>query len=310
MNPSKHPLKLDAGESVFFARELEYVKAKSYDVKYKQLKGLMLVPMSTEANTGVRAITWTQYSGVGLAKFISDYANDFPRVDVQGQEFTVKPKGIGDSYGYSIKEIRESQYSGKRLDQRRADFARRAIDEKMNTTVISGDAATGLQGFINYSGITEDTVIADGTGSSKLWSTKTPDQKVRDVTNLVNAVMNNTNGLEIPDTLLLPLVQYNDIANTRMGTNTDITILKWILNNSPVIKRIEYLVELDGAGAGGTDRMMVGAFDDMHLTHEVPQPFEQFDPQQKGMSFEIPCHAETAGVIIYYPLAFAFGDGI
>jgi hypothetical protein len=38
--------------------------------------------------------------------------------------------------------------------------------------------------------------------------------------------------------------------------------------------------------------------------------FEQFDPIQKGMEYEIPCHAETAGVIVYYPLSIAYGDGL
>jgi hypothetical protein len=114
----------------------------------------------------------------------------------------------------------------------------------------------------------------------------------------------------MPDTLLLPLEQYNLIANTRMGDGSDKTILKYILETSPVLKTIDWLTELDGAGASGTDRMMVYSRDDQHLTLEIPQPFEQFEPQQEGMSFEIPCHAETAGVIVYYPLAVAYGDGI
>lgn len=306
---NKDPMHLDAGESVFFKRELEYVKTKSYDTKYKAMKGLAIVPMSTEANNGVESITWRRFSGYGVAKFISDYAHDFPSVDVAGEEVTVKPKGIGDKYHYSIKEIRSSQYSGKRLDQRRAQAARRAIDQKMNDTVISGDATTGLQGFINYTGITEDTVVADGTGSSKLFSTKTSDQINRDFNHLRNAIVVTTNGVEEPNLWLLPLAQYNYIKDTRMGTNNDTTILQFILKNNPGL-RVDWLVELAGAGAGGTDRMLMGMFDEDHITHEVTQPFEQFDAQQKGMSFEIPCHAETAGVIIYYPLAFAYGDGI
>lgn len=310
MNDKFNPFKLDAGESAFFKRELEYVKSKSYDTQYKQLKGLVLIPISTEAGEGATEITWRKYTGVGFAKIISDYAKDFPKVDVYGEETTSKVKSIGASYGYSIEEIRRSQRTGKRLDQRKADMARRAIDEKINTIALSGDSINGLNGLINFPGITEYTVLADGTGASKLWSTKTPDQIVRDVTGLVSAVMVPTNGKEVPDTLLLPLTQYNYIANTRMGTNSDITVLQYILKNSPAIKQIEWLSELASAGAGSTNRMMVYAKDPMKITLEIPRPFEQFEAQQEGMEYQIPCHAKCGGVLVYYPLSVAYGDGI
>lgn len=302
--------RLDAGESAFFKRELEYIKQKTYDAKYKVLKGLEIIPISAEANNGVTEITYRKFYGIGFAKIISDYATDFPRVDTYGEEATVKAKGIGSSYGYSIEEIRQSQFSGKRLDQRRADFARRATDEKINAISLTGDSASGLNGLINYPGITGATIPADGTGAAKTWASKTPDQIIRDVVNLVNAVVVTTNGRELPDTLLLPLTQYNDISTRRVSSVSDTTVMEYILKTSPYIKKIDWLVELSGAGALGVDRAMVICRDENHLTLEIPQPFEQFDPQMRGMTYEIPCHAKTAGVIVYYPLSIAYGDGI
>jgi hypothetical protein len=308
---SRHPMKLDQGEQAFFKRELEYVKVQSYDTKQKQLKGLSIIPISTEAGNGVTEIIYRRYTAVGYAKIIADYAHDFPRVDIYGEEVAAKVKGIGDSYGYNIKEIRMSQTSGKRLDQRRALAARRANDEKVNKISLVGDISAGLYGVLNFPGITEYTVPADGTGSSKLWSAKTVDLILRDINGLVNAVVVTTNGIEQPETLLLPLTQYNYISTTRLSSSaSDTTIKEFILKTSPYIKRIDYLIELNGFGAGGTQRMMVGCFDNQHITLEIPQPFEQFDADQEGMEFVIPCHSETAGVLIYYPLAFAFADGI
>ena len=310
----RHPFRLDANESVFFKRELEFIKQKSYDAKYKALKGLEIIPISAEANNGATEITWRKFYGIGFAKLISDYATDFPRVDTYGEEATVKCKGIGSSYGYTIKEIRASQYSQKRLDQRRADFARRATDEKINNIALFGDTQSGLNGLMNYPGITGATIPADGTGSSRTWASKTPDQIIRDVTNIVNAVVATTNGVEVPDLLLLPLAQYNDISTRRVGTYNDTTVLEYILKTSPYIKKIDFLVELAGMGLSlgttGYDRMLLLCQDEDHLTLEIPQPFEQFDPQLRGMTYEIPCHAETAGVIVYYPLSIAYGDGI
>lgn len=307
---SNNPVRLDSNESAFFNRELAFVKSKTYDAKLAELKGLMLIPISTEAGAGVNEIVYQQYRGVGFAKVIADYAKDFPRVDVYGEEQSVKVKGIGDSYGYSIKEIRASQRAGKNLDQRRAMTARRAHDEQMNKMALKSDPVNGTNGLLDYPGITEVTLQADGTGSQKTWASKTADQIVRDINDMVNAVMEPTSAREVPDTLLLPIAQYNDIATRRIGEAGEKTLMKYILENSPYIKRIEWLSELKGFGAGGTDRALVGRFDEEHITLEIPQPFEQFEAQQEGMEFTIPCHSECAGTIIYYPLAFAFADGI
>lgn len=309
MKPKINPLKLDANESAFFTRQLEYVKSKTYDVKYKNLKATQLIPVSTEAPAGADTITYRSFSKVGVAKVVSDYAHDFPRVDTVGTESTIKVRSLGDSYGYSIKEIRRSQMAGTRLDTRRAEVARRAIDELINTLAWDGDSNYSIQGFIDYPGITEYTIPNDGTGSSKLWSTKTPDKIVRDVTGLVDAIVDTTNGREAPDTLLLPLSLYNLIANTRMTDGNDKTIMTFIMENNPYIKRIEWVVELKTAGAGSTTRIMAYTRNPNNLTLEIPQPFEQFPAQWKGMEAEIPCHAETGGVIVYYPLSVAYGDG-
>ena len=307
---SNDPTRLDSNESVFFNRELTFVKARSYDAKYAELKGLTLIPISTEAGAGVNEIAYHQYRGVGFAKVISDYAKDFPRVDINGEEKTVKVKGIGDSYGYSIKEIRASQRAGKNLDQRRAITARRAHDEQMNRMALKSDPINGTFGLLDFPGITEVTLQSDGTGSVKNWSKKTADQIVRDINDMVNSVMEPTSAREVPDTLLLPIAQYNDLATRRIGEAGEKTLLKYILENSPYIKRIDWLSELKGFGAGSTDRALIGRFDEEHITLEIPQPFEQFEAQQEGMEFTIPCHSECAGAIIYYPLAFAYADGI
>jgi hypothetical protein len=302
---------LDANESAFFMRELEYIKSVTYDVKYKPLKGLLLFPTSTEANTGASQVTWRQFALVGNAKIIADDANDLPLADTYGIENPYKVKTVGVKYRYTIQEIRESMFAGKRLDQRKAAAARRAVDQQINIIALTGDTDNQINGLINSPGIGSYSVPADGTGSSALWSSKTGDQINRDVTGMINAVFNATNGVEYPDTLLLPVQQYAYIATTRMTQFTDRTILEFLLMSSPFIKTVDWLpTELAGAGVGATNRMMIMARDDMHLSLEIPQPFEQLDPQLTNFVFEVPCRARTAGLLIYYPQSVAYGDGI
>ena len=183
-------------------------------------------------------------------------------------------------------------------------------DEQINRMALKSNTVDGTFGLLDFPGITEVSLQADGSGTSKTWASKTPDQIVRDINDMVNAVMDPTSAREVPDTLLLPIAMYNDLATRRIGEAGEKTLMKYILENSPYIKRIDWLAELKNFGAGGTNRALIGRFDEEHITLEIPQPFEQFEAQQEGMEFTIPCHSECAGVIIYYPLAFAYADGI
>ena len=123
----------DANESIFFARELEHIKTKTYDKKFAALTATSVIPVSNEVNPGAESITYYQYEPTGMAKIISNYATDLPRADVKGKPFTSVVKGIGSSYGYSIQDVRAARMAGKPLEQRKANAARLAIDQFQST---------------------------------------------------------------------------------------------------------------------------------------------------------------------------------
>lgn len=309
MGKRLNSMHLDATESAFFKRQLEYIKAKTYDTKYKELKALNILPISTEAPAGATEITYRSYSLYGQAKMIADYAHDFPRVDTFGTETTVQVKDIGASYGYSLKEIRSAAMAGLDLEPRRARVARRAVDELINTIALTGHTNTNLKGFVNYSGLTEYTVPLNAGATSKTWALKTAAEIQTDLLGIINAIAVATNGRERPNIILMPLVQYNLIRSTRVSTDYADTIYTQFVKNNPDI-RLDYLNELDGAGAGDTDRYMALKLSPDYITLEIPIPYEVLEEEKSGMEYVIPVHASTAGVIIYYPTAFAFGDGI
>ncbi len=307
MKPSA--MRLDARESAFFQRECEYVKARTYDAKTPHLKGLELVPIAKDLPVGISQVTYKRYTEAGKAKIIADYAKDFPRVDVFGEEDSVNVFDIGDSYGYNIKEIRESAYSGKHLEQRRATAARNTIDRELNELTLLSNPKTKTYGILDFPGLTESTLPADGEGGSKQWATKDVDKIIRDINIVLSAVIEPTKGTEEPDTLLLPHNVYTALVSRRLGS-TESSLLKYIKENFPMFKKIDWLNELGTIGAGGTGRIMVGCFDEMHCENQIVNQFEQGDVQQVGMEWKIPCMASTAGVIVYYPGAFAYADGI
>lgn len=300
----------DANESVFLQRQLDYIKTQTYDIKYAELKARKLIPVSGEADPGAENIFYRSYDQSGIAKVIANYSDDLPRADVKGQEFSAKVKTLASSYGYNIQEMRAAMYSNVPLEQRRSNAARRAIAQKENSIAFFGDAASGLQGLFQNANVTSVAIPNDGAGPSKLWSSKTPDQIIRDMNLVANSVVSVSLGVEIPDTMLLPLDSFNYVASTARSANSDTTILNYFLQNNPYITQVEWVNELLAAGAGATRRMYAYRRSPEVLTQEVPSDFEQLELQHRNLEYTVPCIERYAGVLIYYPLALAYGDGI
>lgn len=305
---------LDANESIYFARQLEQIRAKTYDVKRPALNAVALMPVDTSINPGAESITYRQYDTVGIAKIIANYADDLPRADVVAKEFTSPVRGIGNSYGYSVQEIRAASYTGTPLDSKKSGATRRAHDETINKYAFSGDTVSGLPGFLSNANIPGYTIPADGTGSSKLFSTKTPDQILRDMNGIVNSVYVTTKGVHRPNELWMPLAQYTYINSTPRSSTSDTTILEYFLSNNPFIERVIPVLEVGSTANGGlngaNDTMIAMENNSDNWQLNLPMMFMQHAPEKRGLEFVVPCESRFAGVTVPYPMAFSKADSI
>lgn len=302
--------RLDANESLFFARQLEYIKAQTYDIKRVPLGAMTLMPVSTSTPEGATTITYRQYDTVGIAKVIANYGNDLPRADVVGKEFINPIRTIANAYGYNTQEIRSAQFAGVNLTGKKANAAARAHYEKINQLAFSGDVEHGLPGFLTNPNIPSVTLAADGTGSSKTFASKTSAQIVRDVNLLINQVIIQSKGFHRPNQVWLPITAYTQMLSTQNSINAgDTTIMGFLRANFPGIE-FKSVIEMTGAGAGGVDRMyaMDNSMDNWQL--ELPMMVKTSAPQAQGLEFVVPMESRFAGVIVEYPLAFAYADGV
>lgn len=304
--------------SMFFTRELEHVKAQSYDVLRAPLRAFDLFPTDSTAGPGADSVVYEQYDITGMAKIVADYADDLPRSDVKGKEFVARVRSVGNSYGYSLQEIRSAQLAGKSLEARKANAAVRAQREIWNRIAFYGDEEHNLQGLLTNPNIPAVTVADDGTGDATTWDTKTAQQILRDMNDLVNSIIERTNGAEQPDTLVLPIEQYTKVVSTPADTGTDTTIGQYFLTNNPFIQNLEWSNELKASERAKyissdqyTGEIMVAYRRDPDAVMlEMPQMFEQLPVQERNLEFVVPCHSRIAGLIIPYPLSMAVGEGI
>lgn len=298
--------------------ELDYVKSQSYDVEYPEFTALKLFPVSSEINPGAETVTYYSYDKTGMAKIISNYATDLPRADVKGKPTTAIIKSLGDSYGYSIQEMRASAMAGKSLDARKAESARYQIDYLNNKIAWNGDAETGLRGVLSKDNDVPLYVPATGAKGSTKWADKTEDEILADITGMLKQVARTTKKVEKPDTLALPSEAYIEIQNRRIES-TATTVLKYIQDNITDIARIVSCPELDPDSVdtnpyAGRKRWQgrCAAVQERppQVHHREPAVLHAVSVQPEGLEMVVPCEARTAGAIIYYPMSMLIATGI
>ena len=310
-------MRFDSAEdaSVFFARELDYIKSQTYDVLYPEFTAIKLFPMSSEVDPGAETITYYSYDKTGFAKVIQNYATDLPRADVKGKPTTGIIKSIGDSFGYSVQEMRASRMAGKSLDVRKGDSAKYAIDRELNRIAWAGDEEHGLIGVLSpTNNVPLFTLPMNAGGTSTRFVDKTPQECLSDIKAMLSYVDVVTKSVEIPDTLALPSNAYNYLAFTPRSDQSDMSVMAWIMANMTQLTSIVKAPELNGSSYitpyPGQDVAFMFKKDSNKFTIENPLPFYQHPIQPQGLEFQIPCEARTAGAIIYYPLSMLIIPGI
>jgi len=302
--------RLDANESIFFARQLEYIRPKLYDVKRPLMSALQVFPIDRSVAEWAETITYRMYDATGIAKIIASYADDLPMVGINGKEFASKVKSLGDAYGWSTAEIRAAAATNMPIKANKALMAKRGHDITINQIAWFGDADAGLPGFLSNTNIPVYTVPADGTGTSKLWTTKTPDQIIRDMTGVVNAVTTQSKGVHRANELWIPLDEYTHINSTPRGTYGADSILKVFQTNNPAVT-VRPILELADVATYSNLNVIVAIENlEENLQLVLPMAFKEHPPQPENLSWKVPCESRIGGVTIEYPFAMAIGSGI
>lgn len=327
MNPTmqNYQPKFDAAESVFVERALLYVETETYNTLIPPLEARKYVPTDNKSPPGAKVTSYRQYTRTGIARLMTERGADLPNAGIFVKEFFHQFYAVGASYQYDYLDLLAAAFAAENggpplnLDLELAIAAREAIEKKLDligavgsgpsTFALENEIDVGMLGLLNQpSAIIY--VIPVGFALSTLWSSKTPDEVIADLTGIVANQIALTFKVHVPDTILLPISQYETIGGRSMGDGRSDTILSYFTRTNKHIKEVDSWQYLAGAGAGATDRMVCYRKDPRMVRHMISMEFTQLPPQLEDMTYHVACLAKTAGVISPYPLSISFGDGI
>jgi hypothetical protein len=300
--------RLDSGETAAFARQLQAVETQIYEVEYPANRARDFIPVDGSHGAWAESFVWRIWDWAGMAKIITGYSDDRPAVDIMAAEKVQKIESLGDSFGYSIQDLRAASRLGMPLDSEKGQLARKAIENKIEDLSVLGDTATGLPGFVNMPNVPILSSPGDLTGN---WlGGATPKQILADLHAMPNAVDDNTKGTHAANTIVLPRPQYRWIKSTTLNDYTSETILTTFLKQSDTIRQVDQWNRLDTADGSGGPLAVCYQKDPTVVKLVIPQEFEMLPPQPRNLAFKVPCHSRYGGVSWRYPLAAVYAVGL
>ena len=291
----------------FYISQLANLEAKVYEAKYTNINFAEMVPINTAVPEWADSWDYISYDAVTLGKFIGSSADDLPSVALSANKTSVPIGYAGNSFDYSLDELRKTQQLRIPIDATKGRAAFRGSQEHSQRVAYFGDAARNMTGLFNNPNLALDN-------STVNWSTATGQEIVDDMNSLLIKVWIDSANTHLPNALGLDSSRYAIITSRRMDSGTDTTIMQFFMQNNLYTTttgqplRVFPRLQLKGAGAGGKDRMMAYELNDDNLGMCNPIPWRALAPQMIGLNIKVPCEYKLSGVEFRYPFSGAYRD--
>jgi len=305
--------RMDADETNMLALQLEQMRTRVYEAQYPELRARRFIPVTNEVDPGAETFSWEETDYVGKAKVIRNYADDPPAVETSGSKQTHSVVALGDSYEYSLQDIRRAAFSGQPLSARKAMACRRIWERGLDDIAALGAPDDGIAtGLLNRPVGSSAGQIRGTAITAAAWkdATLNADQMVADMNAGVQGLIEASKETLTPDLLVLPTATYLRFAQTTDAYG--ITAREKFLKSNPWVTEVaswDLLKGIDGA-AGDKSRGLLMSRDPDVLELVIPQEFEILPPQERNYAFKVLAHGRTAGTVIYRPLGLRYLTGL
>lgn len=322
--PVAAEFRLDDNETAVLSRALEDVAIKAIETKYPELKARELLPLKQDVDPGADSVTVQEFDEAGMAEIIANFADDLPQSDGIASEYPSPVKSLGTSYFYSKQDMRRAALARRsgmqaRLPDDRARRADKYIERAVDDVAAFGRAKFRLPGFLNHPNVSVITPSAPASGTDPSWlgGDKTGTEVLADMRRMPSVLNTTSKGVFMANTLVLPIAQYNFVAETPLNPTRDNqqTILQAFLEGQAKldfgIRRVVPWYKLDRANAAGDGpRAVAYHMSDDNLELIIPMEATPSPPQATNLAWKVPVESRIGGCLIYQPLSVLYMDGI
>ena len=227
----------------------------------------------------------------------------------------------GMEVSYTIPELESAQKLGRPIDVSKLEGLKLKHNMDIDEMVYVGDTSVSRQGLVNNSAVSNVAAVINGAGGTPQWATKSPDEILADVNELLSSVWEASAWAVMPSELRLPPKQYSWLVSQKVSDAGNVSILKFLEENNLARSsgqnlNIQPLKWLIGRGVGGTpgvldtvDRMM--AYTKSQDRVRYPLVPLQRTPLEWRSIYHITTYFGRLGVVeMVYPETIGYRDGI
>lgn len=304
----------------YFVNQLDNLDRRLYEPLYNVTWGRDInlrtgITMANESTSFIRQ----NIGGIGTQKadgkpWISPNTTTLPGVSINGERIVLPLRLLGQEISYTSVELERSQLLGQSVDTQKFDAMNIMYQMHTDEMIYVGDEGVGATGLVNSSLVASGSVVA-GASTDTEWSTKTPDEILKDVNDMIETAWEASGYAVCPDKLLLPPSQFAFIAGQKVGTAGNNSILQFLEDNSISLRvngrklDVQPVKWLTGRGAGGSDRMV--AYTNQEDKVRFPMvPVRRETPYYLGIKFNAPYIWGFGEVEFPYPETAIYRDGI
>lgn len=261
-----------------------------------------LVPITSEVNELTDLFGWHEITDLapndGNRKLLADDSDDVPFVSVKGGFNQGRTFGWGIGFHYTDREVRQQKLGIVNVVQERARVARERSDRDLNDLIANGEAAAGVAGIFN---IPNCHVLEPASG--KKWDGSAGAASASEIRADFEAMYNAFSSVEgEPDTVVVPRKVLTHLSVTINNSNSsDRSILSFLKEAYPFIKRWEWTKENDTGGDGGVGALLLYRKDPERIRFEVPLRPTPQGTEQRGNRFLVEMRGRYATPIIKRP---------
>jgi hypothetical protein len=303
----------------FLTPQLYRIESEVYQRKYPNFELTGLIEVNEDGDMWDVGTVFYSRDMAGRAEFLSGKGFDMPYAGQTSEQYNRGYHLAGIGYEWTVQEMQRAAKLGRALGSEKAQDATMVAKVFKRSVAMTGrtPGATGSEkgwtGLINDPNVPTANVAATGTGSSTLWSNKTPDLVSKDIWDAVNAVESQTGETHTATTVALPTAKLRYIEQTRM-TDGSGRIIDFIRGDNAAGGRTINFVnvrELAGAGTSATDRMV--AYDSSRQVAQFHLPGDHtfLAPRQASdMTYSVGGIMNVGGTEVRLPKAMTYRDGI
>ena len=311
----------DAGFTPFLARALEQFLTREFTVPLEDLPliGGSVIDIDESIDEGARTFAYQVLDGAGVAEFYNDYAqSSIPMVTISNEEFVRPLAAIAIGYEFSQEDIMAERMAAKngrvvRLRDRLNNRAVRGMMEKHENVGMFGDVNRDLHGFANAPGVASIAPVVDSNTDDD-WSTKFGSAVIQDITNMFQAIRDNTLCTVTPDSLALPestltALNRDYIADGNSVVSGD-TVMERIQKFFPQLA-IGSLCRLQSIRSFGNLSQSRGVMywnDPDAVQYMLPMRPRFFDPQMIELMIKTPGLSKLGGTTWWQPFSAMYMD--